>query len=125
MKACVHQLRSELKTSKKFNMLISEYVLQIWAISYSLLAIGDPISKRDQINAILQGLTEEYNMFIMMIYGKGEPTDIYDIEALLHVQEAQLDKCRQELDAPIATININQASSKSGAGKTRYHFGLN
>lgn len=59
---------------------------------YSLLDIGDHISERDQTNEILQGLPEEYNPFIMMIYGKLELTNIYYVEALFYVQEAQLDK---------------------------------
>lgn len=59
---------------------------------YSLLDIGDHISERDQTNEILQGLPEEYNPFIMTIYGKLELTNIYYVEALFYVQEAQLDK---------------------------------
>lgn len=85
MKARVHQLHLELKTSKKGNKTISEYVMRIRVIVDSLFAIGDPISERDQIDAISQGLPEEYNPFIMMIYRKGEPTYIYDVEALLYV----------------------------------------
>lgn len=61
------------------------YVFRIRAITDSLLAIGDSICERDQFDAILQGLPEEYNLFIMMIYGKSEPTNIYDVEALLYV----------------------------------------
>lgn len=39
---------------KKENLSISEYVLRIRVIADSLLAIGDHISKRDPIGAILQ-----------------------------------------------------------------------
>ena len=120
MKARVHQLRSELKTTKKGTRSISEYVLRIRAIADALLAIGDPISERDQIDSILQGLPEEYNPFVMMTYGKGELSSIYDVEALLYVQEAQLDKYRQELALTTATANLayteDHASSKSTRG---------
>lgn len=61
----------------------------------------------DQIDAILQGLPKKYNPLIMMIYSNGEPTDIYDVEALLYVQECQLDKFKQELDTPSATVNVS------------------
>lgn len=111
MKARVHQLKYELKTSKKGSRSISEYVLIIRVIANSLLVIDDPISGRDEIDAILQGLSEDYNSFIMMIYGKGKPNDIYDIDSLLYMQEAQLDMYRQELDAPSVKTNIAKASS--------------
>lgn len=77
MKACAHQLRSELKTNKKDSRSISEYVLRIRTIVDSLMAVGDPILNRDQIDAILQGLSKAYNSFIMMVYRKIEPLDIY------------------------------------------------
>lgn len=44
----------------------------------------------------------------MMIYRKGEPTNIYDVKALLYVQEAQLDKYMQELPSRSAITNIAQ-----------------
>lgn len=94
MKEYLHQLKYELKTSNKGSKSISEYVLIIQDIANSLLVIDDPIPGRDEIDATLQGLLEEYNQFIMMIYGKGKPTDIYDIEPLLYMQEARLDMYR-------------------------------
>lgn len=56
-----------------------------------------------------------------MIYGKSEPTNIYEVKALLYVQEAQMDKCHQQLTTPSATANIvnsknNKFSAKIGTG---------
>lgn len=107
MKAWVHQLRLELKTTKKGNHSISKYVLQIRVLVDSLLDVGDPISERDKIDAILQGLLEEYNPLIMMIHGKVKSTNIYDVEALLYVQETQLDKFFQELLTPSVIANVS------------------
>ncbi|KAI5398940.1 hypothetical protein KIW84_064351 [Lathyrus oleraceus] len=42
---------------------------------------------------------------------KTEPMDIYEVEGLLYVQEAQLDKCRQEFAAPSAIANVVQGTS--------------
>lgn len=70
MKVIVHQLRVKLRMVKKVNKTIFEHVLRIRVIADSLLAIGDPISERDQVDSILQGLPKEYNPFIMMIYEK-------------------------------------------------------
>lgn len=42
----------------------------------------------------------------MMVYGKTEPMDIYEVKALLYVQEAQMDNYRQELSTNIAKANV-------------------
>lgn len=64
--------------SKKGTKTVSEFVLRIRVIANSLMAIGDPISEHDLIDSILQGLLEEYNPFIMMVYIKFDPIDIYE-----------------------------------------------
>lgn len=85
MKAKVHQLHAELKMIKKGTQSIFEFMLHIRSIVDSLLAIGDPISERDQINVILQGLPKDYIPFIMMAYNKTEPMDIYEVGGLLYI----------------------------------------
>lgn len=106
LKAKVRQFRSELKSIKKLNRSISEYFLRVKALADALSAIGDPISEQDQIDAVLDGLPEEYNSFVMMIYGRPDSPSLSDIEALLLVQEAQLDKFRQELAVSNVSANI-------------------
>lgn len=110
LKAKVRQLRYELKSAKKGNQTISEYVLRVKAIADSLLAIGDSISEQEQIDAVLEGLPEEYNNFVMMIYGRPDSPSPYDIEGLLLVQEAQRDKFRQELAITSVSANVAQSS---------------
>lgn len=77
-------------------MPVLEYVLKIKAIMNSLLAIGDIVTEEAQTNTILDGLLEEYNPFVMQIYGKPGSLTLYDVKTLLCSQEAQLDKFRQE-----------------------------
>lgn len=79
----MHQFRSKLHTTKKRTKTISEYMLCVQSIADLLMALGDTISEHDQVDAILQGLLEEYNLFIMMVYGKTKAMDIYDVETLL------------------------------------------
>lgn len=106
MKACLHQLCSELKASKNGSRSVSKYVLCVRAITDLLMAVGHPNSEHDQVDVILQGLPEEYSPFIMMVYGKSEPKDMYDVEGLLYVQEAHLDKYCQELSSPSTTTDM-------------------
>lgn len=66
--------------------------------------------KQDQIDYIVDDLPEEYNAFVMEIYGSMESPIICDVETLIYVQEAQLNELSQELDniihVPLITINL-------------------
>lgn len=110
-----------MKNIKKANRSISEYFLPVKAIADSLLAIGDPISEQDQIDAVLDVLPKEYNSFVMMVYGRPDSPSLSDIEALLLVQEAQLDKFRQELVVSNVSANIAQTSNGQGQASNFSH----
>lgn len=109
MKAKVRQLRSELKSTKKGTRSVNEYVLRIKSIFDALVATGDSISEQDQIDAILEGLPEEYGPFIMMIYSRSDSPSVTDIESLLMVQEAQLEKFKPDLTAGSNSVSVNVA----------------
>ncbi|PNX63257.1 retrovirus-related Pol polyprotein from transposon TNT 1-94, partial [Trifolium pratense] len=117
LKAKVRQLRSELKTIKKGTKTITEFVLRVRAIADTLLSVGDSVTEQDQIDSILDGLPEEYNPFVMMIYGRSDSPSLYDIEGLLLVQESQLEKFRQELMVPNVSANI----AHTGGGRGNSH----
>src|SRR3954470_9683143 len=120
MKARVRQLRVELKSTKKGNRTITEYVLRIKAIANSLLAVGDSITEQDQIDSILEGLPEEYNPFVMQMYGSPTTLNLCDVKALLYVQEAQLDKFRQELAAATIAANLANLGQESHGSRGAY-----
>lgn len=88
LKAQVRQLRFELINT------IAEYVTKFHAITDSLITIGESISKQDITDIILDGLSEEYNAFVMMIYDKADSPNLTEIESLLLVHKRQLDKFR-------------------------------
>jgi histone deacetylase 1/2 len=108
LKARARQLRSELKNTKKASRSISEYLLRIKSLVNSLIAVGDNVTEREQIDAILDGLPEDFNSFVMMMYSKTDEFAVEDLEALLLLQEAQFDKFRQELATPAVSANIAQ-----------------
>ena len=58
-----------------------------------------------------------------MIYRKGKPNDIYDVDALLYVQESQLDKYKQELASLNAIANVSQVMINSYSGRNGNVFG--
>lgn len=50
----------------------------------------------------------------MQKYVSHEPLSLFDVEALLYVQEAQLDKFRKELTISTILENLARASSQTG-----------
>lgn len=65
MKARVRQLRVKLKSTKKGNRSITEFVMRIKAIENSLLVVRDSIIEQYHINLILDDLSKDYNLFVM------------------------------------------------------------
>jgi hypothetical protein len=133
MKVRARQLRSELKNTKKLARSVNEYLLRIKSIVDSLTAIGDVVSKQEHIDAILEGLPEEFNAFVLMIYIKLDAPSIEDVEAILMMQEAQFEKFRQELTNPSVSANLahtdqvpppaNPNFPNSEIGTEHYHAG--
>lgn len=52
-----------------------------------------------------------------MIYRKMDPTNIYDADTLIYVQEARLDKYRQKLASLTTTANVGQGFINSEVTK--------
>lgn len=51
----------ELRTTRLKNHNMKEYLAKIKAPVDSLASIGDPVSSRDHLDAILDGLPQEYD----------------------------------------------------------------
>jgi histone deacetylase 1/2 len=113
LKSRSRQLRSELKNTKKMSRSANEYLLRIKSIVNSLVAVGDVISQQEQVDAILGGLPEEFNSFVMMIFSRFDTPTVEDVEALLLLQEVQFEKFRQELANPKGSANVSQVHSNS------------
>jgi len=93
MRAQINKFRLRLKTPKQ-DCSVSAYLLEIKTAVDSLAAIGAPVSIEDQIEAILDGLSEDYDSFVTSIMSRSEPYTINEIEALLLAQEERLAKPR-------------------------------
>ncbi|PNX81792.1 retrovirus-related Pol polyprotein from transposon TNT 1-94, partial [Trifolium pratense] len=65
--AKLRQLRSELKSISKGEKSVTEYLASIQLITDILASIGDPTNHRDQLEAILDGLPDEYNALSVII----------------------------------------------------------
>lgn len=72
--------------------------------------------QQEQIEAILDGLSEEYGPFIMMIYSRVDNPSVDDIESLLLMQEAQLEKFKSDLSTGTVSVNVAQGPNQVNSG---------
>lgn len=64
-----------------------EYLLRIKAIVDALISIGNRVTQSEHIEAIFDGLTEDYVPFIMSINTRLEPYLVSEVESLLIAHE--------------------------------------
>jgi len=95
------------------NKSISEYLLQIQTIVYSLGSIGVTISPDERLDVILEGLPRDYESTMPLICSKFEPLSIDEVAMLLLGHEARLNRF-QKLDSQIS-VNLTQGASTSSA----------
>lgn len=69
----------------------SENFLRIQMLVNSLDLIGVSITLEEQLDVILEGLHEEYESTMSLIFSKFEPLSIDEVETLLLGHEARLD----------------------------------
>ena len=93
----------------KWDRSINIYLLDIKWVVDSLATVGSNVSTEDHLEAILNGLPEEYDSFITSVTSRLDPYTIEDIEALLLAQEERFDK-HKSLDHPL--IQANTASTQ-------------
>ena len=90
-RAKVKKLKIQLQAPKK-DRLINLYLLEIKKITDTLSVIGSPVSINDHIEAILDGLPEDYDRFVTIVLSRIDPYIVKEIESLLLSQEEQFDK---------------------------------
>jgi len=87
--------------------------LGIKKIVDTLVAIDSPITTEDHIDAILDGLPDEYDSFVTIITSRLDPYVVADVKSLILAQKKRLDKGISSdnfLHANVATrSSINQS----------------
>ena len=80
---------------KKEETTMSNYLLQVKKIIDGLIAISSLLDVEAQIKAILDGLTEDYDPFIIVVTSRLDSYSIQEIEALLLAQEERSGKYKR------------------------------
>ncbi|KAF7835472.1 Retrovirus-related Pol polyprotein from transposon TNT 1-94 [Senna tora] len=113
-RAKVRQFKAQLKNMKKGTMGANEYLLKIKRLVDSLFSVGSPLTNNDHIEAILEGLPEEYNSFVVSITSRLDPYSLDEIESLLVAQEEPIEKFKKEQDASsFAPMSANFVQSQN------------
>lgn len=84
-----------------------EYLLKVKSIVDSLEAVGSHVPLNDYIEAIFNGLPDEYESVITTVLSKTESYTIDEIEALLLSQETKLER---KMHVQILDSNKNDTS---------------
>jgi len=90
----VGHVRSEMKnTKKRETQSISEYVATIKGFVDSLVQMGESVSEKEHIEAILEGLPEEYDAMARVIRSR-DHHPLLLVESFLLQNEAQIQKSK-------------------------------
>ncbi|MCO5612597.1 hypothetical protein L7F22_066865 [Adiantum nelumboides] len=84
------QLKNELNTIKKQNLLINDYTLKIKGIAESLASIGVQVEDDDKVEICLHGLMPAYKHFKMSIQTRENISCFPDLVPMLVVEEKNL-----------------------------------
>lgn len=96
-----------LKTSKNKHS-ISKYILDIKKMIGSLVVGGVPVSWIEHVDAILDGLSKDYDGFITSIFSHIDHYSVDELEALMLAQEERFKKHRL---AQSSILHVNTIST--------------
>ncbi|KAF7811513.1 Retrovirus-related Pol polyprotein from transposon TNT 1-94 [Senna tora] len=117
------QLFTQFRATKKGNLGMSKYLLKLKKIVYALASIKSPVSERDHIQTIFDGLPSEYETFITSLSLKSKRFLVSQVEAHLLAQEARLEKSKADSTESIsANVAQTQARNPSQGQRNQKNF---
>lgn len=88
----VMSLRAQLQQLQKWGNTIQQYIAQLKVLTDSLAAVGEPITYKDHLGYLLEGLLAEYDAFITVVYNRSDEPSIKDIQSLIINFDLRLEK---------------------------------
>jgi len=98
-RAMIKKFRLLLKNPKN-DRFVSTYANDIKKIADSLAVVGSRLSTAYHIDAILDGLSPDYDGFVTSILSRSDPYTVDELEALLLAQEERFEKHKLVQDPP-------------------------
>ncbi|XP_029127015.1 uncharacterized protein LOC109796422, partial [Cajanus cajan] len=120
-KACARQLRTDLRTTSLDGKTMREFLSQIKNIADELAGVGHPFPLDEYVDAILEGLPQDYAPVVSVIESKFATPPIAEVEALLLAHESRNNRfCKQSFSPSInythgyARGSVNHGGGNSG-----------
>ncbi|KAG6757062.1 hypothetical protein POTOM_037363 [Populus tomentosa] len=111
------QLRLELQSTKKGSLFMVDYIMKVKGATNGLAAIGEPVSKQDQVMNLLGGLDFDYNAVVTAINIRD---DKISVEIIHNMQLAFENRLEQQSSVDqISTMAANYVSSSNNRGGER------
>lgn len=108
------QLRAELRTTRLDDRSITEFLARIKALADCLASVGDPVSSKEHLDVILEGLPQDYDSMISIIESKfDDATPMEEAEALLLAQEMLIQRYRKNTLQDLPSVNLTQSTQSS------------
>ena len=119
------QFKPQLRNTRKDSLTMNEYLLKIKGYIDLLGLVGHSMFEKEHIDAIFEGLSTDYDTFILSIESRIDIYTIDDIESLLLAQETKIEKKNKELDsAQLSMENIVVTGQNSQQSTKRYANGF-
>lgn len=109
-RAKARQLRTELRHLSLEDKPVDEFLAKVKSLVDSLAYVGDPVSPKEHLDVILEGLAQDYDSVINVIEKEFVPMPIEQAEALILAQELRLKKYRKNA-ASSAVINLTESTT--------------
>ncbi|XP_050115944.1 uncharacterized protein LOC126593845 [Malus sylvestris] len=121
----IHQLRSQLQSCQKGNMSISAYFQKLKELSTALAKAGAPVSDRDLITIILNGLPDDFEAFVDAVNLCIDQTSVDELHGLLLSKEISIARKKKVIGSPAAEPWEFQGSHnfKGNFGNFNRNFG--
>lgn len=114
-------LGSQLQKIKKDGLTVSQHLAQIKDASDKFSAIGEPLSYRDHLGYILDGLENEYNLFVTSIQNHTDWPLLADVCSLLLAYEARLEKQIAVDKLNLVQVNVAQMTLNQNPKRLNWH----
>ncbi|XP_072086240.1 uncharacterized protein [Arachis hypogaea] len=105
----IKQLKAQLKSIKKQGQTASDYILKIKNVTDSLAALGNPLSKEEHVEVLLEGLYEEYQNLLLTVNAKPEIYSLVEVEYLIMSHDDIIEKFKKN-GSGILQDNLTQNS---------------
>ncbi|XP_020978599.1 uncharacterized protein LOC107640052 [Arachis ipaensis] len=119
LKSKVKQLKAQIKTVK-LQGSATEYMSRLKKITNALSTLGSPLFSEEFVDAITQGLNEDYSTFIMMISAKAESVTESEVEAQLLSQEELVERFKK-IELGTIQVNLTQGGESHSQVRSQHY----